>query len=548
MSEKVRVLFTADEEEIADLEADARPSIFVRLGRLHEAVDQAERALLQSELHVYHRDGQLVQVVGIDDPASLGRSKKQKGIERPKGAPQIIPLDPAHLTALLSRVAKFWKPGRKTSKDEPIEPAPIDPPKRLVDAVLANPESQLQPLVAFVEAPLLIPDNKPLIPERVGYIDSHGLLLTGFPNDWHLARPGTKRKWADANRALSVLRDVLATFPFESDADFAATISLLLTGLQRRLLPSAPIFGIGAPTPGTGKSLLADVISIICTGRPAAVMSLGDDSAELEKRFGAVLLAGDGFINIDNVSVPLKSDLLCSIATQPEVLIRVLGVSKRAKITTRTTVVITGNNLVFRGDLTRRVIPIRLNAKCEQPEKIEFPGNPKRAALARRAELVSAALTIIAAYHEAGYPDVGGSAYGSFEDWDRTIRKALLWLDLDDPLDAAGNLRANDPDLTAFTALLQAWHERFGNTNISAQAVVNDAYDRFAEGDREAGRLVHPQLNEALTLTARGNSQVSPGGLGRYLGAHIDRPVDGLILRRAGILKGIAQWRVEHAD
>ena len=150
MSEKVRVLFTADEEEIADLEADARPSIFVRLGRLHEAVDQAERALLQSELHVYHRDGQLVQVVGIDDPASLGRSKKQKGIERPKGAPQIIPLDPAHLTALLSRVAKFWKPGRKTSKDEPIEPAPIDPPKRLVDAVLANPESQLQPLVAFV--------------------------------------------------------------------------------------------------------------------------------------------------------------------------------------------------------------------------------------------------------------------------------------------------------------------------------------------------------------------------------------------------------------
>ena len=164
-----------------------------------------------------------------------------------------------------------------------------------------------------------------------------------------------------------MIREALAPedgqgFPFEQECDLSAAVALILSGLLRRVLFGCPLFGIGAPTPGTGKSLLADVVSIICTARQAAVMSIGDDAAGLEKRLGAVLIAGDNFVNIDNLSVPLESDLLCSIATEPEVLIRVLGVSKRSKITTRTLVVLTGNNLTIRGDLIRRVCSVRLNA------------------------------------------------------------------------------------------------------------------------------------------------------------------------------------------
>ena len=532
-------------EKADDIAPDPRTAIFVAPGRLHEAVEHSEKALVDSGLPVFHRDGQLVKVIGIDAPDAHIPKRNRKGVKRLAGAPQIVPVEGAHLAAMLSSVAQFFKPVR--SKDGDQRWTPIDPPARLVDALIANPESKARPLVAFVEAPLVTPDGK--IPEKVGYIEEHGLLLTGLPLNWHLHRPTTKPHRRAVEEAVATLKNTLATFPAEDHCDRSAAIALILSGLQRRVLTACPIFGIGAPTPGTGKSLLADVVSIICTGRPAAVMSIGDDAAELEKRFGAVLIAGDGFINIDNVSVPLKSDLLCSIATQPEVLIRVLGVSKRAKITTKTTVVITGNNLVVRGDLTRRVVPIRLNARVEQPEKREFDHDARAFALEHRAALVAAAMTIICGYIDAGRPKVDAPPYGSFDDWDRMVRRPLIWAGLPDPLAAVQGLRESDPDLEAHSALLQAWHEQFGARVVSAHDAVNEAVNRYAEGDREAGRLVHPQLHEAMTLAvAKRAGTITSNGLGYYLRQHVDRPVDGLVFRRDSIKKGIAQWRVERVS
>lgn len=526
-----------------DRAADSRVEIYLHPGKIHEARDQAEQALRESRLPIFTREGQVVTVVGIDAPDA--HIKPAKGIKRPKGAPQIVAVESAHLVHLLSSVAQFFKP--RTVAGE-VKWAPVDPPSRVADAILSNPEPNLRRLVGFLEAPIVTAAGQ--VPDRIGYLEDEQLLLVALPAQWHLHVPKAKPTQKAAQNAVRELRHAVETFPFVDDEDVAAALAMILSGIQRRVLPACPIFGIGAPTPGTGKSLLADVVSIICTGRPAAVMSIGDDGAELEKRLGAVLLAGDGFVAIDNVSQPLRSDLLCSVTTQPEIMVRVLGVSKRAKIATRTLITVTGNNLVFRGDLTRRVAPVRLDARTDRPEELEFNRDPRAFALQNRAALVSAALTIVKAYHWAGRPAVEGKPYGSFEVWDQMIRRPLIWAGLADPLSAVHGLRDKDPDREAHDAVLTAWFESFGEQPQTAAAVVREAQNRYVEGDQEAGRLTNQGLHDAIDLAVgRRGGQITSLGLGYWLRSHADRPTAGLVLRQVGTNPGkVALWAVEQVS
>jgi len=74
---------------------------------------------------------------------------------------------------------------------------------------------------------------------------------------------------------------------------------------------------------------------------------------------------------------------------------RILGASKLASIEARgTTFFATGNNLVIFGDMTRRVITARLDARMERPEYREFAGDPVAKVQANRGAYIAAALTI----------------------------------------------------------------------------------------------------------------------------------------------------------
>ena len=121
----------------------------------------------------------------------------------------------------------------------------------------------------------------------------------------------------DAARALDVVKKSISSFPFTGAADLSVALSLLLTGVIRRTLDFAPLHAITAPTAGSGKSLLIDLISILLSGQPAPVISAEIDDAEFEKRFGAALMAGDPVISFDNCIKPLDNALLCQALTQP---------------------------------------------------------------------------------------------------------------------------------------------------------------------------------------------------------------------------------------
>lgn len=495
-----------------------RPAIYIRPGELREAVDQAEKALIDSTEEVFFRDRQLVRVARLD--------KRTGPIARDLGAPVVVPVEPAHLVETLTAVAEFYKYDARRQTDRLI-----DCPTKFAEILLARPESRMPPLVGIVEAPTLRPDGSLL--DRPGYDSGSGLYLTETPAGY--APPPQAPTWQQAADAAQTLSDALSTFPWETPADESAAMAAIIAALVRRTLPAAPFIGITAPTPGTGKTLLADAIAMIAIGRRAPAMALGDDAAELEKRIGALLMAGDPLVLLDNIERPVKSDLLCQIATQPAAQIRVLGVSKRALLTTRCAVLMTGNNLTIRGDLTRRTSLIRLDARTERPDQIRFERDLLTDIAAERAELIQAALTIPLAYLAAGAPEVELSPAGSFSDWDRFCRRPLVWLGLPDPLDAAARIRDDDPDRETLSAVMAAWRAQFGSEPATA-------------ADAVAAAETNTDLREALQLVmSRADRGLSTRTFGYWVRSHQARPCDGSRFMAAGKSNGRALWCLESA-
>jgi putative DNA primase/helicase len=263
----------------------SRPVITLVQGQLPWIVDAAEAAILPNHEHwgIYQRAGNLVRVViatAKDDP---------KGhVRRPPGAVILRGVTSPMLQDIFGR-AIDWQIG------EGKKARSIDCPAKVGNIYLSRAGLwRLRTLVGFVEAPVMRDDGSLLI--EPAYDESTELLLQtaiawGPP-------PSLSREAVQA--AVRCLLTPLAEFPL-SDAGRSVVISAILTGLQRRLLFSAPAHGIDAPTQGSGKSLIADCVAIIVTGRRATTTSVNKDrdQEELRKKLVSLLIAGDPVVNLD---------------------------------------------------------------------------------------------------------------------------------------------------------------------------------------------------------------------------------------------------------
>ncbi|MEW6414371.1 MAG: hypothetical protein AB1482_03865 [Pseudomonadota bacterium] len=495
-------------------------------GKLPEILDKIGLALAEHCDNLFSYTGRLVRVYAAQESAS-------GGVHRPRGALILHPVDGAHLTELATAAAVHE---RYDARSEGYKPC--DCPRRVADAYLARGNwPELRPLAGFIEAPTITLDGR-LIHEP-GYDSETGLFLAfaAMPG-W--SPPPTKPTLADAMAALNTLLSLVREFPFVLEEDCVAVVAGIITGLLRRVLPAAPLLAVTAPTPGTGKTLIAETFAIIATGRRASVLSLGHDDAEAEKRLAGVLLAGDAVIALDNIERPLKGDLLCQVATQQFVRLRPLGASGMLSIPTHALMVATGNNLSIVGDLKRRVALIRMDAGEERPEQRTFTRDHLEDVFARRGELVRAALTIPLAYLAAGSPPVDGMhPLGGFEHWDRMVRRPLTWLGLLDPLKASDGLREQDPDLEGMRLLLSAWLDAFQDTPRTAADLVAAGMN---VGEIETTK--RQALHDALQLVC--NEKPNARRLGYWLRRHKNRIVDGMQVKQAegdGHAK-VARWFV----
>ena len=171
---------------------------------------------------------------------------------------------------------------------------------------------------------------------------------------------------------------------------------------------------------------------------------------------GALLLAGVSIVSLDNVSADLGGDMLCQVTERPIVRVRILGRSEAPEFECKATVFATGNNVTLVGDMTRRAIVCRLDARMERLELRDFSFDPIDRVLARRGAYVAAAITIARAYRMAGGPNVF-PPIGSYGEWTDAVRAPLIWLGEADPVESMDALRGEDPELAFIRELFAHW-------------------------------------------------------------------------------------------
>ncbi len=175
------------------------------------------------------------------------------------------------------------------------------------------------------------------------------------------------------------------------------------------------------PGPGTGASLLVDLLTLIATGSPAPAMTFPTTNEEVGKTLSAALAEGAPFVLFDNIDKSIGSGELASAMTAQTYQARILGKSQTVTVPVRTVWTFTGNNITANSDVLRRLILILLDAGVPDPEnRTPAKGwrhkNVRQWVSANRPMLVWACLTLIQNWVAKGMKRAETSL-ASYEDW-----------------------------------------------------------------------------------------------------------------------------------
>jgi putative DNA primase/helicase len=352
-------------------------------------------------------------------------------------------------------------------------------------------EWNLPPLKSISAMPLLTPDGSIGMPK--GYDCDTGVWFANVPAMKIPLQP----ERADAAAALRLVRGVFRSFPFaDSDRrvdpelgidvvdtdrppgyDESAFLVALCTAVCRSNLPLAPGVIIIAPEisgSGTGKGLLARSISMVASGTTPRAFTRGGDNRELEKRLASEMMAGNGFIFIDNLNVQnLHSEFLASILTETSIATRVLHRSHMVVCDDKVFVALTGNGLTVCEDLARRLLPCKLDARCENAEQRKFGAGFLAKIEERRPELLGACLTIWRWGRQHSIALHAGRPLGSFEEWASWCRDPLLTLGCPDPVELIERTKADDPDRRYVGEIFETWRAQHGSRPMKIVELAN---------------------------------------------------------------------------
>jgi putative DNA primase/helicase len=429
----------------------ARPNIIVNTRQLREVTADALQALIRANVPpvVFKRGGLLVRV----------RVDHRTG-------PAIQVMNEPVLRHQLARVADWYRQIMSG-----LSPTP--PPGSVVQDILALPDwPDIPPLKGLVEAPTFAQDGTLLT--TPGYHPAAELWFHNAPG--FVVPPVNPTPSPDeVKEAVQFLREeLLGDFPFDSEASRANLLAAMLLPFVRDLTDGpTPLHLIDAPTPGTGKGLLAEVIAIPATGRSAEIMPEGRDEDEWRKRITSSLIRGPVMVVMDNVRLRLDSGSLAAALTAPIWTDRELGYSRMLVLPVRTVWIATGNNIATSHEIARRSVWIRLDSETPEPwTRTDFRHPDLRDwAKSNRAKLVHACLTLIQAWIAAGRPE-SGKVLGSYEPWAKIIGGILMVAGVPGFLANAPSLYAQADDETRpWREFVLAWWDTHGNRTVGVKAL-----------------------------------------------------------------------------
>lgn len=335
-------------------------------------------------------------------------------------------------------------------------------------------------------------------------------------------------------------------YRFASPEDQGAMLAAVMTAICRPALGITPGFFFDAPVQSSGKSKAAAALGALIKGQRAGITPFvggPNAEAELTKKIVAMAVDGETFCLIDNVVGTWRSPVLAALVTEGQISERLLGGNQWYRGALRLMLMATGNNASLDHDLGRRLIRVRIDPGVECPQARAFDFDPVDMALANRLAIAHAVQVLVQAYQAACSPPLGRGDAG-FSEWNRLVRRVVLWVQAEGYAEAAGfgplgdpahsileAASADDPDTEAARTLLISLHEQFGGTFFSAREV----FTLFSTGRGE--------VFEALQAIL-GRRDVTPTSIGRTLLNRRDKIVGGLVLRRVGKNNAGAVWCV----
>jgi hypothetical protein len=322
----------------------------------------------------------------------------------------------------------------------------------------------------------------------------------------------------------------------------------------------APMGLFDAPAPGTGKSLLCDLISIISTGQPAKMFSAPKDPDEWRKVITMALMGGGSVIVWDNVTRPLDNGDLASVLTATIWADRAMATHREITLPVRASFLANGNNIRLGGDLPRRCFRIRLDAESSTPYLRTGPKddkpfeiqNLKRWAMDNRGELLAALLTLARQWFANGSPSPKVKPLGSFEAWTITVGGILENARIEGFLGNADIMRAESDDESGeWESFLPVLRTTFYDLEFTAAEVFETLN---AKTFNPVTNIIEPTPRaaslKAVLPGALSFALVQPGSFpmraGRIFGAQADRRFGarGIHLKRMSNAQGLSHWRV----
>jgi len=529
-----------DKSTLDTINSDRKYSVLIKVGEIPEAIKEICKILNTANSGIFRR----VELCYITkEPVPTVR-----GIQRDMHSTLLAPITDAYLQNLMDSIIEFRKYDGKKKKEVRIN-CPIEIARRL----LANKELwEFPKLTAVITTPTIRPDGSLI--DQPGYDAQTGIFFDKQIDFPKILKNPTKKEGREALDSL--IKEVLLVkclnsddigFSFSSNTALSAALAAILTALVRPALPTAPLFLFSASRPGSGKTLLANVVAYIATGHSATNFNLGDNEDDQEKRIVTILDSGDQVVNIDNLTRPLGGQVIDRVLTDEMYSGRWLGQNKKASLSTATIFLATGNNAVILADTTRRVVLCQLEPGTDAPEHRVFEYNLATYIPANRGRLVGYGLTVLRAYIAAGYPDMGLDTMGSFEEWSRLVRNALVWLGESDPLGDTKQLEVDDPLRQKINQLIFAWYTLNNTkpTTIKDFLAVAMKKEKSITGDVT---YINSNIAEIMLDNFGDRGIVNARRLGKFILSIKNRIENGAKFINAGVYQSVVLWQMVIVD
>lgn len=402
---------------------------------------------------------------------------------------------------------------------------PVNPSNDLVDGVISVGGSRgISPIKGYIDHPMVDPNLR--LMNTAGYDAPTQLLMAFDKSDFSI----TDRRLTDSE-VMSKLERIYAPFVgFEvaGGEDKSVLLAAIFSAVVRQVLPMCPAFGIDAPMQGSGKTLLAETISMLAAGKLASAVpthgKTNDD--EFRKRLFAMLIKGDKVCLFDNLVGTFDSPAFAAALTSEYFTDRVLGKSKTVTTLVKTLFLLTGNNMNITGDMSRRVLRMRLAPKNDKLTERKYDFDPVVKVASMRFEIISDVLSLINHWKHCGAPKAAGSMT-SYGEWDTLVRQPLAFiasqypeLHLHDVLAISVAQQADSSDKEALIALLIAIAKGF---SINGRFKAGAALKRIRDNDEALQDAVYAFIDKSKLQSSM--------YLGIMLKQHVDRNVEGLVLR-----------------